>query len=212
MPSPTPPPARSPAIVALGPRTIWRVHRQEFRAAQFHPGGQSDARFSPLHDVHRRPIPTLYGASTLDGALMETIFHDIPTPPDGYILDLERLREARLVVSRLRPTRSLRLVDLSTKGLRRLGLARTDLIDTPVDAYALTRRWAEWLHAHTTARGLVWTSRQDDEAKALVLFGDRIVESALRIDVDREPLCDDPHLDAVLALAEHIGIEQIHGL
>jgi hypothetical protein len=106
----------------------------------------------------------------------------------------------------------LQTVDLSTKGLKRLGLHRTDLIDTPVSAYPRTREWAEWLHGATLAKGLVWTSRQDDAARAVVLFGDRLAESAFKVEVDREPLCEDAHLDVLLELAQHIGIQQLFGL
>ncbi len=157
-------------------------------------------------------IPVLYGASSLAGAIMETVFHDVPTPPSGYILDIDRLRDQNLVVSRVRPRRRLQAVDLSTKGLKRLGLHRTDLIDTPVTAYSLTRTWMEWLHGATSAIGLLWTSRQDDAARAVALFGDRLSESAFKIEVDREPLCEDEYLDALLELAEHIGIERLFGL
>ncbi|HKT73234.1 MAG TPA: hypothetical protein VJQ47_10110 [Steroidobacteraceae bacterium] len=62
------------------------------------------------------------------------------------------------------------------------------------------------------AHGLLWTSRQDDEAKALVLFGDRITESDFRIEVDREQLYQGAHLDRLLALVEHVGITQVIGL
>jgi RES domain len=148
----------------------------------------------------------------LAGAMMETVFHDVPTPPGGYILDIESLREQNLVVSRIRPKRRLPTVDLSTKGLERLGLQRTDLIDTPVTDYPQTREWAEWLHGATAAKGLVWTSRQDDDARAVALFGDRLSESTFRVEVDREPLCEDERLDALLELAEHIGIERLFGL
>lgn len=212
VPLPGPPPKKSPKLVALSPRAIWRVHAASYRPGQFHPGGNGDARFSPLYRADKTSIPTLYGASTLAGAMMETIFHDVPTPPTGYILDIEKLREAGLTVSRIRAKRSLQLVDLSTKGLKRIGLKRTDLIDTPVDSYASTRAWAEWFHAQTKAKGLLWTSRQDDQAKALVLFGDQIAESAFRVDVDREPVHEGERLDSLLALAEHIGIDRIYGL
>lgn len=191
---------------------IWRVHASRFRAGKFHPGGSGDARFSPIYQPDKKPIRTLYGASTLEGAMMETVFHDVPTPPAEYILDIGRLREAEIVVSRIRPERSLPLVDLSTKGLKRMGLERTDLIDTSVNLYPNTRAWAEWLHQHCKAKGLLWTSRQDDEAKALVLFGDRIAESAFHVEVDREPVHENQHRDALLALAERIGIKRIYGL
>lgn len=143
---------------------------------------------------------------------METVFHDVPTPPAEYILDVEKLREEKIVVSRIRHKRTLALVDLSTKGLKRIGLKRTDLIDTSVSRYPFTRKWAEWLHGNCKAKGLLWTSRQDDEAKALVLFGDRVSESAFRVEIDREPVYENEHLDSLLALAKHIGIECIYGL
>ncbi len=88
------------------------------------------------------------------------------------------------------------------KGLKRLGLHRTDIIDTPVTAYPLTRDRAEWLHGATRAAGLLWTSRQDDAARAVASFGDRLSASVLKIEVDREPLCEDEYLDALLELAE----------
>jgi RES domain len=210
--TPRPPSKRSPKLVALGVSALWRVHPTASRATEFNSSNSGDARFSPIRRPDGTTIPVLYGASTLAGAMMETIFHDVPTPPGGYILDIERLREQNLVVSRVRPKRRLQAVDLSTKGLKRLGLHRTDLIDTPVTAYPLTRAWAEWLHGAALATGLLWTSRQDDAARAIALFGDRLSESAFKIEVDREPLCEGDHLDALLELAEHIGIEQLYGL
>jgi hypothetical protein len=144
--------------------------------------------------------------------MMETVFHDVPTPPGEYIFDIETLREQNLVVSRIRPKRRLQAVDLSTKGLKRLGLQRTDVIDTPVTAYPQTREWAEWLHGFEAAKGLLWTSRQDDGARAVALFGDRLPESAFRVEIDREPLCEDEYLDVLLELAEHLGIESFFGL
>jgi len=36
------------------------------------------------------------------------------------------------------------------------------------------------------------------------LFGDRLPESAFKVEVDRKPLCEDEHLDALLELAEQL--------
>jgi hypothetical protein len=33
-------------------------------------------------------------------------------------------------------------------------------------------------------------------ARAVALFGDRLPESAFKVEVDRKPLCEDEHLDA----------------
>ena len=96
--------------------------------------------------------------------------------------------------------------------LKRLGLQRTDLIDTQVTTYPQTREWAEWLHGATPAKGLASTSRQDDGARAVALFDDRLSESAFKVEVDRELLCQDERLDALLELAGHIGIERLFGL
>jgi hypothetical protein len=210
--TPHPPSKNSPKLVSVGVGALWRVHPASYRATEFNPTKSGNARFSPIRQPDGAIIPVLYGASTLAGAIMETVFHDVPTPPGGYILDIEDLREQHLVVSRVRPKRRLQAVDLSTKGLKRLGLHRTDLIDTPVTAYSLTRAWGEWLHGATSARGLLWTSRQDDAARAVALFGDRLPESAFKVEVDRKPLCEDENLDALLELAEHIGIERLFGL
>ena len=201
-----------PHLITRKPASIWRVHAMKHRAAEFHPGGNGDARFSPIYDPKGKPIPTLYGANTLEGALMEAVFHEVPTPPGYYVLNIEKLVSRQLVVSRIRPRKSLKLVDLSTKGLKRLGLTRADLIDTSVKFYPKTRKRAEEFHAKTKAHGLAWTSKQDDEAAAVVLFGDRIAENAFNVELDREPLWEGVRLDAVIALAERIGIEEVYGL
>lgn len=201
----------TPHIVGRKPTSLWRIHRAKYRAPEFHPGERGRARFSPIFRADGLPIPTLYAASTLDGALMESVFHDVPTPPAGHSLDLDTLRDQELVVSRIRLSRSVKLVDLSSKGMKRLGLTRADLIDTPAARYAETRNRAEHFHAQTEAKGLAWISKQDDEASAFLFFGDRIDEGAFKVEVNREPLWVTPHLDAVVALAERIGISEIYG-
>jgi hypothetical protein len=210
--TPRPPSKNSPRLVPIGAGALWRVHPASFRPTQFNSSHTGDARFSPIQRPDGTTIPVLYGASTLVGAMMETVFHDVPTPPGGYIFGIESLREQNLVVSRIRPKGRLHAVDLATKGLKRMGLQRIDLIDTPVTAYPQTREWAEWLHGVTGAKGLLWTSRQDDGARAVALFGDRLPESAFKVEIDREPLCEDEHLDVLLQLAEHMGIDRLFSL
>ena len=53
-------------------------------------------------------------------------------PPRGYILDLDKLEEQEIEVSVIAPIGALNVVDLSTKGLQRLGLSQTKLIDSSV--------------------------------------------------------------------------------
>ena len=57
---------------------------------------------------------------------------------------------------------------------------RPGMIDTEKDRYPATRAWAAALHAQCPdIQGLCWTSRQDDSAQAVMLFGDRIVPGVL---------------------------------
>ena len=144
--------------------------------------------------------------------MMETVLHDVPAPPTDYILDIERLRDADLRISRIRCQRALSLADLSSNRLKRIGLQRKHIIDTPVAEYERSREWATRLHTQTSAHGLLWTSRQDDEAKALVVFGDRMAESAFKVEIDRERIYEGEHLDALLELADHVAIAQVIGL
>jgi RES domain len=204
-------PPHPPKLLNVSFAALWRVHQARYRPAQFHPGDTGNARFSPIVRSDGRAIPTLYAASTLEGALMETVFHDIPTPPRGYILDLDQLEEQEISVSQIAPKAALKLVDLSTKGLQRLGLTRSKLIDTSVRSYPATRAWAQWFRERLPkAQGLLWTSRRDDDAKALVLFGDRIRERAFEVKVDRESLVRGRRGE-LLRLAEHIGIDMLVG-
>jgi DNA-binding LacI/PurR family transcriptional regulator len=55
------------------------------------------------------------------------------------------------------------------------------LIDTESSEYEVTQCWAAAFHAQEPAvQGIRWTSRQDDSATAVLLFGDRIAAGALR--------------------------------
>jgi hypothetical protein len=59
-------------------REMHRVHDDAYLGDQFNPNSMGNARFSPIHDTDGVVIPTLYAGTTLDCALMETIFHDLP--------------------------------------------------------------------------------------------------------------------------------------
>lgn len=71
--TPTPPEVLHATIKTLEAGTILhRVHRGKYRADQFNPGTQGNARFSPIRDAQGAPIPTLYGgASTGAGLILD---------------------------------------------------------------------------------------------------------------------------------------------
>ena len=111
------------------------------------------------------------------------------------------------VHSLLLPTVDLRLIELSTVALHKLGVNRTQLIDTTKAHYPATRRWAQALYTQfPDAQGLRWTSRQDDQAHTLMLFRNRVDQSALGWDGSSESLLLDGHAQpSVIDLAARIG-------
>ncbi|WP_454816951.1 RES family NAD+ phosphorylase [Labrys neptuniae] len=192
-------------------QVIHRIHLDRYGPAQFNPGIAGNARFSPIKNEEGAPIPTLYGGTSFDCAAMETVFHDVPFTARLKTLDKARL--AGQVHSRLEPRQDLLLVDLSATALRRLGVRRTQLIDTEKDRYPGTRAWAAAFHAALPeTQGLCWISRQDDRALALVLFGDRLPDDVLApVGGQRVLLGSGEALTELTGLADRIGVKLVAG-
>jgi hypothetical protein len=192
-------------------QVIHRIHLDLYLAAQFNPGIKGNARFSPIKDTKGSSIPTLYGGMTFECAAMETVFHDVP-----FAVGLKTYDKAKLtgqVASQVVPTRDLLLADLSATALRKLGIERSQLIDTEKDRYPQTRVWAEAIHAQCPdVDGLCWVSRQDDRARALVLFGDRVPSSDLAPLGLSISITSDPEVyTGLLHLADRIGVRIVDG-
>ena len=192
-------------------KPIHRIHLARYAADGFNPGRKGDARFSPIVDATGAVIPTLYGGSTFDCAAMETVFHDVPYAPGFKSYDKRKLDGQ--IHSVLIPTNDLVLADLSNVALRKLGVPRARLIDTEKDCHSQTRKWAEAIHTRVAGiQGLCWTSRQDDRAQAIVLFGDRIAGKLLIPDEASRELLDGASVYAeLLLLADRIGVSIIEG-
>jgi len=211
--TPAPPAKLHVTLTAIAKgQVLHRVHSQRYQVAQFNPGQHGNARFNPICNDAGQPIPTLYASTTLDCALMETIFHDVSHATGFKPFVREKL--AALVHSTVRIERSLQVADLSSVALRKLGITRRQLIDTDKDQYPATRQWAAAIHHQfPQAQGLCWISRQDDSARAVMLFGDRIADDALRPHGDSRSLLDDGHTyDAILELANRIGVTVVQGI
>jgi hypothetical protein len=190
---------------------LHRVHHLDYGAVQFNPGIRGNARFSPIADRHARAIPTLYGGSSFACAAMESVFHDVPFTPGFKAYDKNKLLGHGH--SQCVATRDLVLADLTSRALRKLGVERKRLIDTEKDQYPVTRQWAVAIHAaFPQVQGLYWVARQDDSARAVVLFGDRVADGVLRPAAATRSLVDDPvAYGELLALAEQIGVDIVPG-
>jgi len=119
-------------------------------------------------------VPTLYAGQTFEAALWETVFRDLPPLPKP-----RRVFESRSLVgashARLTVTRDLTLAALFEPNLHILGLTRRRLIECyGHTAYRWTVKWAAAIHRDfPDLDGLAWTSRQNDQGQAYLLFGDR---------------------------------------
>jgi len=190
---------------------LHRVHHLDYGAVQFNPGIRGNARFSPIADLDGNLIPTLYGGSSFACAAMESVFHDVP-----FAAGFKTYDKGKLEVhghSQFTAAQDLVLADLASRSLRKLGVERKQLIDTEKDQYPMTRQWAVAIHAaFPEVQGLCWVSRQDDSARAVVLFGDRIGEGVLKRAAPTRSLVGDPGAyGELLVLAEQIGVDIVPG-
>jgi hypothetical protein len=193
-------------------RIIHVIHDTAFMPESFNPGvnkaglPHKPTRFAPIRNAKGQVVPYLYGGSTLDCAIFETVFHAVPIDAPDKFVDL--LEFAQRGHGELVPKRDLKLVDLTSEGLHRLKVPKEELIASPSRDYPDTAMWAQTIHRQfADVDGLLWMSRQRDRDHALVLFGDRLkgVLSGQRIG---GPLTRNSTLrDAVLAAALRAGID-----
>lgn len=204
---PPPPPNLDPLIAELPAGSVlYRVHALRRDPAEFNPGVGAPSRFAPLEAGDpRKPVPTLYASSTIQGALSESAFHDVPFRGPAKRILISRLHGSAL--SPLALNTPLQLVQLAGPGLRRLGVKRRQIIEGGPRTYARTTEWAAALHDSASApAGLTWMSRQDDTARAYVLFGDRVDSRELIALSGPMPLDVSPGLDFVEQAAVEAGI------
>lgn len=208
------PAARLDPLFDLWPagRVIHVIHDTAFAPESFNPGVdgagrlRKPTRFAPIRDVKGQVVPYLYGGATLDCAIFETVFHDVPIAAVDKFVDLAEF--AQRGHGELTPGRDLKLVDLTSEGLHRLKVPKDELIASPARDYPDTALWAQALHRQfAEVDGLLWMSRQRDRDHALLLFGDR-VGGALSGSRMGGPLARNSALrDAVLQVALRAGIE-----
>ena len=149
-----------------------REGRVPAQRPQDHLGGEVPV--APLRDVAGTCIPTLYAGRTREAAAFETIFRDLPPLPLSRQVFTRSITGTAL--GELRTRRPLRLAALFNQNLALIGKSRQTIVECHgTAAYAETARWAEAIHRDLPGLdGLLWTSRQQDEALAMLLFGTRV--------------------------------------
>lgn len=198
--------------VTVPPSLWWRVYSEPHGAAGFNKADRGNARFSPIKDAKRKVIPTLYAGSTPAVALMETVLHDLPWPSDGYILTMppphQELRRLACLVS----PKPLQLADFTALGLRKLGLKKSRIIETDKTHYPYSRSVATWLYEkRPNLQGILWSSRQDDRGRAIVLFESRLKKTPIHVWHDGEHIAQSPALDELVELLDLLGAGVVLG-
>ncbi len=183
---------------------IVRVHSVRRAAAAFNPGRSGRGRFHPIVTDDGAVVPWLYGAEDDEGAICESVFHDVPFGAGARVSEASLAQQA---ISTIKPLRPLRLALLAGLGLRRIGVSRDELIEPLGPAYTETARWAESLHdCPAEPDGLLWRARSNDQSLSLTLFGDRVAEEDLEVVEHPVPLVLGEGYERVLRVATRAGI------
>ncbi|EKK4081547.1 RES family NAD+ phosphorylase [Cronobacter dublinensis] len=199
----------APPVDMQVPRvTVWpagkriiRVHSRQFAGDAFNPG-IGNARFSPLQRADGSAIHTLYGGVEAEVAIMESLFHDVPTGSLGVSFDLRKA--AGLCISTLTPGGALSLAALTPTLLRRWGVTSAALTASSPLCYPQTRQWAGAIYrANPHLHGISWASRQHG-GKALMLFGDRLSAVPLILN-ESLPLLEGALVE-IYRLADEMGL------
>lgn len=184
-----------------------RCHPSTFGATEFNPRARTPGRFRPIRS-RRRIVPTLYAADGHEGAISETVFHDVPV--QGAIKQVRMGRFDIVLLSSIAPTRDLSLVRLHGQGFQRLSVSRRNLIESEADCYSDLAEWGQALHdCPARPDGLLWRSRHYDDDYACLLFGDRVGRRELQVVAPSLPLAFGRGLELVQAAAEDAAIALI---
>jgi len=178
---------------------IVRCHNVALGATEFNTSNDS-RRFRPVTS-HGAIVPTLYGADLVEGALSESVFHDVPVRGKGRRIQRKAL--VPMMRSTVIPKRDLRLVQLHGAGLKKLGVTHAELIESSARQCPRTAAWGQALYDLGNYDGLVWRSRQFNDSYAVMLWGDR-VKRRKDLDVD--------DASAPLSLFLGAGFEEVQQL
>jgi hypothetical protein len=188
----------------------WRVHPGRSAGDTVNPSAESNARFSPIKRADGTVLPVMYAADKVEGALMETVFHEAPCPSAGAHLQRAEIEAKSLVLLQLNCSGSLSLIDFSSTGLRRVGLAKSQVIATNAVHYPATRALAQHLYERLPqAQGLLWMSRLFDQSRAVMLFADRIPTQHIGVAALSRSVLDAGVEETIMDLVDQLGMRYL---
>jgi hypothetical protein len=186
-------------VEPLAPQTWYHIYCTEHHpntAATFNEGwGQT--RFAPIRQADGSQVHTYYAASTIRCAMLESVLHDVPLDPPGFF-EVNRLASFHLATLAL--DEAIDAVSFHTPFL---------LIESHAACYPQTAAWAQAaFRQRPGAAALKYGSRRDDEGACIMLHGQRLGPTPLRI-VDDRPLSTPDLRKQFLALVRQLGISEI---
>jgi RES domain len=187
--------------------TLIRTYQRTRGPLSFNPTASS-ARFRPVHDRTGQIVATAYLAADEETALAEGVLRGVTALAAGaQPRRLYRAEVEGLAMARLSLLRAMRVARLHGAGLARLGLLRAHVIDCEEADYPYTAAWAQslWGSPHRPA-GIAWTSRQNDSARAYLLWEPR-VHGRLLLDSPEIRLDREPGLDLVRQACVAAGVD-----
>jgi hypothetical protein len=182
---------------------IYRVFDHGYGSAQYNTGAVP-RRFRPVYDGGEI-VPTLYGSDVQDGALCETVFHDLDLhDPAPSIL---RATLLTLVIAPVTSTKDLRLAALTDPEIKRLRVTHGQLIDADADEYAATAAWGQAIYDHPARfDGIIWNSRRHVATLSVMLWSTRAGAVQAAVSSAPESLFFGPGYDRVAALADAMDV------
>lgn len=185
---------------------IERVHNNAYTADSFNPCLGNPTRFAPIEDASGACVPSLYAGETLEAAVYETIFHDVPAKAKKKRVPQKKIKDS--AQGRLEVLRDLNLVSLREPDLKQWRIKRNQLISSSPKLYAETAAWAEAIHHQFSgADGLEWTSNQCDPKTAYLFFGDRVDSSDFKVVHTRDGATDATFRQDVKDFGKRSGIQ-----
>ncbi|MDE0693633.1 MAG: RES family NAD+ phosphorylase [Gammaproteobacteria bacterium] len=164
--------------VLAGGTVVHCVHTLGLAGNAFDPCRGGPSRFAPIQNAQGECVPSLYAATSLQAAVFETLFHDVPLEARRKTIPRSSVEARQHTVLQLR--RDLRLASLRAPGLLRWRVASA-LVWSPPTQYAATALWAKAIHDQfEDVEGLIWTSRRCDPDSAMLFFGGRATEADLQ--------------------------------
>lgn len=169
----------------IGTDTVWaRCYDGTFGYDEPNPGKGGPTRFAPFVDAGSA-VPTMYLASNVTGALLETVFHELIADEDAGEQYVYEMQLRKRLLSYLQPPQNLMLVDLRDPSLAELGVPRSAIVASPAEhSFCTIGIAAAFYRARTGVHGLIWHSRQAELQRAAgvkvepsevaIVFSDRV--------------------------------------